>query len=119
MAERGGFFRPPVVGYVEPVPEFCKRLLNLTNMALENFKQLIPSQQLENMKIEAGLSRFAEILGRLLEISKKELANQPLEEIDCNFIENFGSISRSLIEIISGGDVDPNTKNCDDCRCSY
>jgi len=107
MAEKGGIFRPPVVGYVEPVPEFYSRLLNLTNMTLEGFKRLIPSQQLEELRIEAGLDRFTEILERMLEISKKELANKPLEETDYNFIENFGSISGSLIETVSGGDVDP------------
>jgi len=107
MAEKGGIFRPPVVGYVEPVPEFYSRLLNLTNLTLEGFKQLIPSQQLEDMRIEAGLGRFTEILERLLEIAKKQLANKPLEETDYNFIENFGSISGSLIETVSGGDVEP------------
>ena len=108
MAERGGIFQPPpVVGYVEPVPEFYSRLLNLTKMTLEGFKKLIPSQELEDLRVEAGLGRFAEILERLLEISKKELANRPLDESDYRFIENFGSISGSLIETVSGGDVDP------------
>ncbi len=107
MAEKGGIFRPPVVGYVEPIPVFYSRLLNLTNMTLKGFKQLIPSQELEDLKIEAGLSRFAEILERLLSISQKELANKPLEEADYNFIENFGGISASLIGAISGGDVNP------------
>jgi len=107
MAERGGMFRPPVVGYVEPVPEFYSRLLNLTQMTLEGFKQLIPSQELENLRIEAGLNRFIEIIGRLLDISQKELENIALDETDYGFIENFGGISASLIETISGGDVDP------------
>jgi hypothetical protein len=107
MAERGGMFRPPVVGYVEPVPEFYSRLLNLTQMTLEGFKKLIPSQELEDLRVEAGLSRFVEILERLLDISRKELENKPLEESDYDFIENFGSISANLIEIVSGGDVEP------------
>jgi len=107
MAEKGGLFRPPVVGYVEPVPEFYSRLLNLTQMTLEGFKKLIPSQELDNLRVESGLSRFVEILERLLDISKKELANKPLGEEDYNFIENFGSISANLIEIVSGGDIEP------------
>ena len=107
MAERGGMFRPPVVGYVEPVPEFYSRLLNLTQMTLEGFKKLIPSRELDNLRLGSGLSRFVEILERLLDISKKELENKPLEESDYDFIENFGSISANLIEIVSGGDVEP------------
>ncbi|MFW6134844.1 MAG: DUF3160 domain-containing protein [Elusimicrobiota bacterium] len=65
---------------------------------MKGFKQLIPSQELEKIKIETGLSRFAEILKRLLDISKKELANKQLKESDYDFIGNFGSISANLIE---------------------
>ena len=107
MAERGGAFEPPVVGYVEPVPEFYARLLNLTQMTLAGFKNLIPPEEMENLMIEAGLNRFAEILTRLLDISRRELENVLLDEEDYDFIENFGSISRDLIGIISGGDLDP------------
>ncbi len=108
MAERGGIFEePPVVGYVEPVPEFYNRLLNLTRMTLAGLKQLIPSQVLEELNVELGLIRFTEILERLLEISQKELANRPLDKSDYRFIENFGSISGNLINIISGGDIEP------------
>jgi hypothetical protein len=109
MAERGGMFRLPVVGYVEPVPEFYCRLLNLTNMTMEGFRELVPQEELDNLRIEAGLSRFVEILQRLLDISKKELTNTPLEESDYDFIENFGSISASLIGTIAGGDINPDS----------
>ncbi|GAI03862.1 unnamed protein product, partial [marine sediment metagenome] len=77
MAEMGGMFQPPVVGYVEPVPEFYARLLALTKMTERGFKSLIPQQELEKLMIEAGLNRFAEILSKLLDISKKELENIP------------------------------------------
>ncbi len=107
MAERGGFFRPSVVGYVEPVPEFYNRLLNLTNVTLTGFRKLIPQQQLEGLGIESGLNRFAEILQRLLDISLKELENKSLGESDYDFIENFGTISASLIGLIAGGDINP------------
>ncbi len=107
MAERGGMFRPPVVGYVEPVPEFYNRLLNLTNMTLTGFRKLIPQQQLEDLRIESGLGRFAEVLQRLLDISIKELENKSLEESDYDFIENFGGISAGLIGTIAGGDIGP------------
>jgi len=107
IAEMGGIFEPPVVGYVEPVPEFYARLLILTEMTNRGFKNLIPQEELENLMIEAGLSKFAEILSKLLDISKKELENTPLNDNEYSFIENFGSISESLISTVSGGEVDP------------
>jgi len=108
MAEMGGMFEPPpVVGYVEPVPEFYARLLALTKMTNQGFKSLIPQEELEKLMIEAGLNRFAEILSKLLDISKKELENKPLNDNEYNFIENFGSISEGLIGTVSGGEVDP------------
>jgi len=108
MAELGGIFEPPpVVGYVEPVPEFYARLLALTKMTNQGFKSLIPQKELEKLMIEAGLDRFTEILSKLLDISKKELENKPLNDNEYNFIENFGSISEGLISTVSGGEVDP------------
>lgn len=108
VAEMGGMFEPPIiVGYVEPVPEFYTRLLTLTKMTNQGFKSLIPQQELEKLMIETGLDRFTEILSRLLDISKKELENIPLNDKEYRFIENFGSISESLISTVSGGEVDP------------
>ena len=107
IAEMGGMFEPPVVGYVEPVPEFYARLLALTKMTNQGFKDLIPQEELEKLMIESGLNRFAEILSKLLNISKKELENTPLNDNEYSFIENFGSISEDLIRTISGGEVDP------------
>jgi len=108
MAEKGGMFEPPpVVGYVEPVPEFYSHLLALTKMTNQGFKNLISQKELDKLMIEAGLDRFTEILSKLLDISKKELENKPLNDNEYNFIENFGSISESLISTVSGGEVDP------------
>ncbi len=108
MAEMGGMFEPPpVVGYVEPVPEFYARLLTLTNMTNQGFKDLIPQEELEKLMIESGLSKFTEILTKLLDITQKELENTSLNDNEYNFIENFGSISEDLIRTVSGGEVDP------------
>jgi len=108
MAELGmGLPPPPVVGYVEPVPEFYSRLLTLTKMTNKGLKNLVPEEELEKLKIGYGLDRFAGILEKLLEISKKELENKVLSDEDYRFIENFGKTSENLIEIISGGDIDP------------
>jgi hypothetical protein len=107
MAELGGGPMPPIVGYVEPVPEFYARLLTLTEMTNKGLKGLVPQEELEELKIEYALNRFSEILTRLLEISEKELENKSLTDEEYRFIENFGSISEGLIETVSGGDVDP------------
>lgn len=107
MAELGGGAPPlPIVGYVEPVPEFYARLLTLTKMTNKGLKGLVPQEELEKLKIETALDRFAEILSRLLEISKKELENKSLTEDEYDFIEHFGSHSEGLIKFVSGGDVD-------------
>jgi hypothetical protein len=107
MAEMGAGLEEPVVGYVEPVPEFYARLLTLTKMTNEGLKKLVPKEELEKLKIENTLNRFSEILTRLLEISKKELENKPLTEEEYYFIDDFGAISEGLIEEIAEGEVDP------------
>jgi len=107
MAELGaGFGEPPIVDYVEPVPEFYARLLTLTKMTNKGSKGLVPEEELEKLRIEDALNRFSEILTRLLEISKKELENKPLTEEEYYFIEDFGMVSKGLIEIVADGDVD-------------
>jgi len=107
MAEKGGMFQPPVVGYVEPMPEFYSRLLALTKMTNQGIENLLSPETSEKLDVSAGLDRLAEILERLKLISIKELENQPLDDGEYNFIESFGSISENLIETISGGNADP------------
>lgn len=107
MAEMGGILEPKIVGYVEPVPEFYARLLTLTEMTNKGLKELVPQEELEKLRIDSSLNRFSEILKKLLEISKKELENKPLKDQEYYFIRDFGSISESLIEAVSGGTVDP------------
>ena len=107
MAELGGRPEPKIVGYVEPVPEFYTRLLNLTKMTNNGLKGLVPQEELEKLKIGPALERFSEILEKLLEISKKELENKPLTEEEYNFIKNFGSISEGAIKFVAEGETDP------------
>ena len=107
ISEMGGWIpEPKVVGYVEPVPEFYARLLTLTEITSKGLKKVVPSEELEKLEIELALNRFSEILNRLLEISKKELENKSLTEEEYNFIKNFGNTLESLIEFVSGGNVD-------------
>ncbi len=107
IAEMGAGFEPPVVGYVEPVPEFYNRLLNLTKMTKIGLEKLVPAANLEELKISSALQNFSDIITRLIEISQKELANQSLDEQEYSFINNFGKTSEDLIAIVAGGDVDP------------
>lgn len=104
MAETG-YIPPteekPVVGYVEPVPEFYNRLLALTlmtNKGLSDMDVLDESAKyrLDNLEV---------ILGRLVEISSNELENKELSEDDYEFIKNFGD---GLSDVIT--DVDDKAK---------
>lgn len=108
MAEQGnGGEEQPIVGYVEPIPEFYLRLLNLTKMTNKGLRSLVPVEVLEKLNIEPALNRFSEIISKLLEISKKELENKPLTGDEYYFIESFGETSSSLIGLVAGGEVDP------------
>ena len=77
---------PPVVGYVEPVPEFYARLLALSRMTRLGLDAL-------SVLDEQGRNRLItleSLLDRILQISVKELENQPLTNDDYEFINNFG-----------------------------
>lgn len=113
MAERGNGEMPPIVGYVEPVPEFYARLLTLTEITNKGLKRLLPPKEFARLKIGNSLNRFSDIINRLLEISKKELENKPLTKDEYDFIKNFGEISEGLISYIAGGDDFPPIVNPD------
>jgi hypothetical protein len=83
----------PVVGYVEPVPDFYARLLALTNMT---------NQGLEEMNVldpvsKARLTELESLLSKLQAISEKELENEELTEEDYEFIKNFGDQLEGVI----------------------
>jgi len=83
----------PVVGYVEPVPEFYARMLALTSMTKEGLGQL----NVLNDEEKARLESLEHILGRLTSISISELENKELSETDYEFIRNFGEELESII----------------------
>lgn len=88
----------PIVGYVEPVPEFYQRILALTMMTRTGLTDL----QVLN---EAEIHRFSNletILNRLLSISKAQLEGTQLNQSDYEFIRNFGE---QLDSIITGVDT--------------
>ena len=83
----------PVVGYVEPVPDFYARLLALTkmtNQGLDEMGVLDPASK-------ARLTELENILSRLQAISEKELENEELTEEDYEFIKNFGDQLEGVI----------------------
>ena len=83
----------PVVGYVEPVPDFYARLLALTKMTnkgLDEMGVLDPDSKSRFIELES-------ILSRLQIISEKELENEELTEEDYEFIKDFGNQLEGVI----------------------
>lgn len=76
----------PIVGYVEPVPEFYQRILALTMMTRTGLTDL---QVLNETELHR-LNNLETILKRLLSISKIELEGNELNQSDYEFICNFG-----------------------------
>jgi hypothetical protein len=91
----------PVVGYVEPVPEFYNKLIALTSMTKDGLNEL---GVLDN-KGDARLGSLIAIITRLRDISIKELENEELTEDDYEFIKRFGYQLTDVIE-----DVDEKAK---------
>jgi hypothetical protein len=91
----------PVVGYIEPVPEFYNRLLALTRMTTEGLDEM---NVLDNSS-KYRLQNLEIILERLVELSGKELKNEELTKEDYDFIKNFGDELNGVI-----ADVDDKAK---------
>lgn len=83
----------PVVGYVEPVPEFYNRLLALTRMTTQG----LDSMEVLDGASKARLQSLEEILERLVGISTQELDNQELSQDDYDFIREFGERLNGVI----------------------
>ncbi len=83
----------PVVGYVEPVPEFYNRILALTKMTTVGLTALHVLNQTETNR----LNSLTFILSRLLNISKSELEGKELSTADYTFIRDFGDQLTSVI----------------------
>jgi hypothetical protein len=87
----------PVVGFVEPVPEFYHRLLALTTMTQTGLTDLQVINQTETHR----LMNLETLLSRVLNISTDELEGHELSESDYGFIRGFGE---QLEGIITGVD---------------
>ena len=83
----------PVLGYVEPVPEFYARMLALTSMTREGLAHLDVLNETESSRLES----LEDILERLIEIARDELENRELDEDDYRFIRDFGEQLDSIV----------------------
>ena len=83
----------PVVGYIEPVPEFYARLLDLTKMTRQGLSQLGVLSQEE----DGRLASLEAVLDRSLRIAVSELEGAELTEDDYEFIRDFGNSLESVI----------------------
>ncbi len=107
----------PVVGYIEPVPEFYNRLLALTRMTTSGLDEM----DVLDSSAKYRLENLENILERSIELSEKELKNEELEKEDYEFIKNFGEELNSVIKdvdekakkttIIADVHTDQNTKH--------
>jgi hypothetical protein len=83
----------PVVGYVEPVPEFYSRLLALTRMTDRGLTDMGVLDSVAKNRLQS----LEGILVRLISISIDELENKELTEEDYQFIRNFGEQLESVV----------------------
>jgi len=107
----------PVVGYVEPTPEFYARLVALTRMSSKGLKDL----KVLNPETEARLTSLEQLLVRLQALAEKELMNQKLTDDDYEFIKYFGESLSSIVAgasekaqmttLVADVHTDQNTKN--------
>lgn len=91
----------PVVGYIEPVPEFYNKLLALTRMTNKSLTEMEVLDDSAKRRLES----LEKILKRLVDLSKKELENEELTKDDYAFIKNFGKELNAVI-----ADVDDKAK---------
>jgi len=91
----------PVVGCIEPVPEFYNKLLALTRMTNKGLTEM----EVLDSSAKQRLESLERILKRLVDLSKKELENEELTKDDYAFIKNFGEELNNVI-----ADVDDKAK---------
>ncbi len=83
----------PVVGYIEPVPEFYNRLLALTKMTTKGLDEMDVLDDASKSRLES----LERILERLVNLSTKELKNEELTKEDYEFIKDFGEELNGVI----------------------
>jgi hypothetical protein len=100
-AGRGGTKPPPPEGFVEPLPEFFTYMLATVEMAYRGLEDL----EVLTEKSEKRLSSLIDILNRLNDICKSQVANKRLSDDDNRFLHNFPGKLEKII-----GKVKPTNK---------
>jgi hypothetical protein len=112
VSEKGGPLPPqePFVGYVEPVAEFYARLQMLADMTLICL-QILPTKELNELQLEYPFRALSSRAHWLLQISRKELENQPLQDLDLYGVKYFADSLAELTKtlLMSNQDLDLNT----------
>ena len=83
----------PLVGYIEPVPDFYARMLDLTRMTRQGLSQLGALSQKEDNR----LANLESVLDRSLSITINELEGKELTQDDYDFIRDFGNSLENII----------------------
>jgi hypothetical protein len=83
----------PLLGYIEPVPEFYARMLDLTKMTRQGLSRLGALSQEEDNR----LASLESILDRSLSIAVNELEGKELTQNDYDFIRDFGNNLENII----------------------
>ncbi len=83
----------PLLGYIEPVPQFYARMLDLTRLTRTGLSQLGALSQNEDNR----LSNLESVLDRSLKIAITELKGAELTDEDYDFIRDFGNSLESVI----------------------
>lgn len=82
-----------LVGYIEPVPDFYARMLDLTRMTRQGLSQLGVLSEEEDHR----LNSLEAVLDRSLQISISELEGKELTESDYDFIRDFGNSLENIV----------------------
>jgi flagellar basal body-associated protein FliL len=112
MAEKGegGPEEKPYPGYVEPVPEFYIKLLELTRLTKDGLTKIQDETSNSDLKniIEQkiySLDSLETLLKKLLSIVKKELENTPLDDSDYYTIKGIGTYFDSATQMLFSGET--------------
>ncbi|MGB9793465.1 DUF3160 domain-containing protein [Caldisericum exile] len=112
MAEKGegGPEEKPYPGYVEPVPEFYIKLLELTRLTKDGLTKIqdeTSNSDLKNMIEQKiySLNSLETLLKKLLSIVKKELENTPLDDSDYYTIKGIGTYFDSATQMLFSGET--------------
>ncbi|BAL80800.1 DUF3160 domain-containing protein [Caldisericum exile] len=113
MAEKGegGPEEKPYPGYVEPIPEFYVKLLELTRLTKNGLIRIQAQTNDQNLidtieRKKYSLEQLDSLLQRLLSVVKKELENTPLDDTDYYTIKGIGEYFDSSMQMLFSGETD-------------